>query len=388
MFLLQLNTRKPRPWLGKWGALPWPFLGTVITIACIGFATLYSAAQGHFSPWVDKQILRFILGMGVLLGVALTDIKIWLRHAYSLYAVSFIGVVGVELVGRVGGGAQSWINLYFFQIQPSEVMKITLILALARYFHLRTPKETKQIRQLWIPMALILAPVGLVMIQPDMGTATMILLTGALLVFLGGIPFWFVGATVVIAATALPIWWAFLHPYQKQRLFTFLDPTRDPLGSGYQIIQSKIALGSGGLWGKGYLKGSQSYLEYLPAKQTDFIFTLFCEEFGLWGGVVLLSLYGVIISMGYGIALRCSHTFGRLVALGVVSTLFLYVFINTAMVMGLLPVVGIPLPLMSYGGTSLLSMLMGFGFLLSVHVHPQTHIMHPHRFETRGTIKA
>lgn len=376
-----MKTKKNDTPLKKLRCVNWSFLLIVTIISCIGFLTLYSAAQGHLAPWAEKQIFRFMVGMLLLLMIALTDLRIWLKYAYILYCVSFIALIVVECIGRIAGGAQRWINLYIFHLQPSELMKIALILALARYFHFRSDKEIRQIRFFIFPLLLILAPVILVILQPDLGTALMMLMSGGIIVFAAGLPMGIVLGALGSCIGLLPILWLFLHDYQKQRVLTFLDPGIDPLGSGYHIIQSKIALGSGGILGKGLLKGSQSYLDYLPEKQTDFIFTMFSEEFGLLGGIILLSLYGVLIYMGYVTAHHSRHQFGRLICLGIISTVFLYVFINMAMVMGLLPVVGVPLPLMSYGGTAMLSMLMGLGFLMSVQVHPHIQLHRPTRYD-------
>lgn len=381
MAVLNLGMKKSQNIFKKLGHMNWSFLGLLTVISCIGFLTLYSASGGHLAPWADKQMVRFGFGMLLLFFIALIDVRYWMRYAYLLYGASFLSLLIVETAGRIAGGAQRWINLYLFHVQPSELMKITLVLALARYFHLQSDKEKRQVRNFIIPGIMILAPAGLILIQPDLGTALIVVMIGGIMLFLAGIPMWIVVTSAVGGVAAIPVLWAFLRDYQKQRVFTFLNPENDPLGSGYQIIQSKIALGSGGFFGKGFLKGSQAYLNYLPEKETDLIFTMFSEEFGMLGGVVLISLYAFLIAKGYEMAIRCRTQFGRLVCLGVISTFFLSVFINMAMVMGLLPVVGVALPLMSYGGTSLLTLLMGFGFLMSVEVHPNSNLYRPSRYE-------
>jgi len=276
----------------------------------------------------------------------------------------------VEVIGVVGMGAQRWVDLGLFQLQPSEVMKIALVLALARFYHGIALEEVGRIRWLVVPMVLIMVPVALVMRQPDLGTAILLLATATAILLLAGVRMWKFAVLFGTILAAIPIAWRFmLHGYQKDRVLTYLNPERDPLGAGYHIMQSKIALGSGGLFGKGFMQGTQSHLAFLPERQTDFIFTMLAEEFGLIGCLGLLSLYILVIVYGYAIALRSRNQFGRLLATGMITTFFLYVFINMAMVMGLIPVVGVPLPLVSYGGTSMMSLLIGFGLILSVYVH-------------------
>ena len=253
-------------------------------------------------------------------------------------------------------GARRWVDLGLFQLQPSEVMKIAMVLALARFYHGLPLEEVGRTRWLIVPVVLILVPVTLVMRQPDLGTAVLLLATATAMLLLAGVRLWKFAVAGGAVLAAIPLAWRFmLHGYQKDRVLTYLNPERDPLGAGYHIMQSKIALGSGGLFGKGFMQGTQSHLSFLPERQTDFIFTMLAEEFGLVGCLVLLGLYVLVIAYGYAIAVRSSSQFGRLLAAGVISTFFLYVFINMAMVMGLIPVVGVPLPLVSYGGTSMMS---------------------------------
>ncbi len=349
--------------------LNWAIIVLLGLIAGIGFAVLYSAGDGSFSPWASRQMIRFGVGLVLMLGVAMINIRFWYKHAYNLYIFSFALLLFVELVGVKVMGAQRWINVYAFNLQPSELIKITMVLALARYYHGCTQEQVKLTTFHIPPLLLILLPAILVLRQPDLGTAMLIILVGCTIVFLSGIQLWKVLLVIVSAASSVPILWMFLHEYQKERLLTFLNPERDPFGAGYHILQSKIAFGSGGLWGKGFMNGTQSHLNFLPEKQTDFIFTMFSEEFGLMGGLVLLMLYGMLIAFGYGVSFNCRSIFGRYLAMGITMTVFLYVFINMAMVMGLVPVVGIPLPLLSYGGTSMLTILLGFGLLQSVNLH-------------------
>ncbi|MBX3447785.1 MAG: rod shape-determining protein RodA [Parvibaculum sp.] len=347
----------------------WGFLLLLTLIASMGFAMLYSVAEGSFSPWALRQAARFAAGACIMIVVAMVDLRFWMRAAYPLYAIALVMLVAVEIVGFVGMGAQRWLDLGFISIQPSEVMKVTLILALARYFHGLTLDEVSRLRNLVIPLAMVGLPVGLVVLQPDLGTAILLLASGAILFFAAGLRWRFFILAGVAVLAAIPVLWSRLHEYQRNRVLTFLEPERDPLGTGYHILQSKIALGSGGVLGKGFMEGTQSQLNFLPEKHTDFIFTMLGEELGLVGGVVLLALYFIVLMFSLNVALQCRNQFGRLLAMGVSMTFFFYVFINTAMVMGLLPVVGVPLPLVSYGGTSMLSLLFAFGLLMSVHIH-------------------
>ena len=354
--------------------ISWSLVFLLMILAAIGFAMLYSAASGEWDPWASRQMIRFSIGLVLMILVAVTDIQVWMRYAYTLYFLVLGLLVAVEVMGEIGMGAQRWINIGFIQVQPSEIMKITLVLSLARYFHGATLEEIARPTRLIVPLLLLGAPVVLVLRQPDLGTAVMLAMTAAVIFFLAGVKAWKFGVIIVAALAALPVAWSFMHVYQKDRILTFLDPENDPLGTGYHILQSKIALGSGGVFGKGYLHGTQSHLNFLPEKQTDFIFTMLAEEFGMVGGLVILGIYILVIIYGFAIALRVRNQFGRLVALGIIGTFFFYVFINIAMVMGLVPVVGVPLPLISYGGTAMLSLMIGFGFVLCAYVHRDARI--------------
>lgn len=358
----------------KLTALNWTLVLLIVLIACVGFAMLYSAANGDWSPWAYRQAIRFGAGLLIMLVLALVDVRFWMRIAYISYLVALALLGLVEVMGEIGMGAQRWIDLGIFQLQPSELMKIALVLALARYFHGLTWEEVGRPINLIVPLLLIAVPALLVLRQPDLGTALMMAIGSGALFFLAGVRLWKFTAVLVASLAAIPIAWQFLRSYQKQRILTFLDPESDPLGSGYHILQSKIALGSGGMFGKGFLQGSQSHLNFLPEKQTDFIFTMLAEEFGMIGGLALIGLYVLVLAYGFAIALRARSQFGRLVALGVTTTLFLYLFINVAMVMGLIPVVGVPLPLISYGGTAMLTMMVGLGLLLGVSIHRDVRI--------------
>lgn len=349
--------------------LNWLFVLVLLATASVGFAMLYSAANGSLEPWAGRQILRFSIGIGLMLLVAMTNLRIWLKYSYVLYLVALVLLGAVELGGTIGMGAQRWIDLGAVNLQPSELMKVALVLALARYFHGSNIEEIGRPLFLLPPMLMVAAPTMLVLRQPDLGTAVMLVIGSGAIFFVAGVRIWKFAVLLVATLISAPISWQFLREYQKQRVLTFLNPESDPLGSGYHIIQSKIALGSGGLFGKGFMQGSQSHLSFLPEKQTDFIFTMLAEEFGLIGGLVLLGLYILILAYGFSIANCSRNHFGRLVSMGVTTTFFLYVFINIAMVMGLIPVVGVPLPLVSYGGTAMMTLLFGFGLLLSVHIN-------------------
>ena len=347
----------------------WFFVFLICLTATIGVAMLYSAANGSFQPWASRQLARFGVGFFAMMAVALVDVRIWLRFAYVLYGLSLALLTLVELMGFVGMGAQRWLDLGYFNLQPSELMKIALVLALARYFHGLTIEGVAQPIRLILPLVMVLAPAALVLRQPDLGTALMLIIASGVLFFVAGVRLWKFALVIVMGLIAAPVGWQFLHEYQKRRILTFLNPEADPLGAGYHIIQSKIALGSGGLLGKGFMQGTQGHLNFLPEMQTDFIFTMLAEEFGLVGGLGLLALYTLLLVFGTIIAVRTNSQFGRLVASGVTVTFFLYVFINIAMVMGIIPVVGVPLPLISYGGTAMITLLIGFGLLNCIWVH-------------------
>jgi len=342
--------------------------------AMVGFAMLYSAANGDFDPWAWRQAVRFGAGLVLLVVIALIDVRLLLRRSYIVYAAALAMLVLVEVMGVTGMGAQRWVDLWLFRLQPSEIMKIALVLAMARYFHGLTIEDTRRLRSLVVPILLMAAPAALVLRQPDLGTAVLLILTSSALMFAAGVRLRVFIAAGVAAVASVPVGWQFLREYQKQRIYTFLDPESDPLGAGYHILQSKIALGSGGMFGKGFLNGSQSHLSFLPERHTDFIFTMLAEEFGLAGGLMLLGLYVLILIYGIAISLWAKSHFGRLVAIGVTTTFFVHVFINIAMVTGLIPVVGVPLPLVSYGGTAMMTIMVGAGLLASVYVHRDVEI--------------
>ena len=350
--------------------IEWPMVVLIAVLACIGFAMLFSAAGGHLSPWANRQMFRFCAGLILLVVVACIDLRVWMGLAYPAYAVSLLLLIVVQIAGHVGLGAQRWIALGPLELQPSELMKIALVLALARYLHGLRDGEISHPLRLVGALLLIAAPVVLVLMQPNLGTAALLVMCGALMLFLAGLSWWWIAPTVVSMMIAVPMVWQFaLHDYQKQRVMTFLDPGRDSLGAGWNITQAKIALGSGGLLGKGFLNGTQSRLNFLPEKETDFIFTMVGEEFGFIGSILLLALFAAVLYYGMQIALKSRSQFGRLLAMGIAINFFLYIMINALMVMGLIPVVGIPMPLLSYGGSAMMTVMFGFGLLMSVHVH-------------------
>jgi rod shape determining protein RodA len=370
-----LSSQRPQLTLGaKIRAINWGLVLLVCAITGIGIALLYSAAGGQWEPWAKSQLIRFVPGFVLMLLIALIDVRLWLRFAYPIYACVLALLIVVEAMGHIGMGAQRWINFGPFVLQPSELMKPAVTLALARYFHGLTLDQIGKPLLLIPPMLMVFLPVGLVLLQPNLGTSLLLTMCGAAIFFAAGVRLWKFAIVIAAALSAIPIGWKFLHDYQRQRVYTFLDPETDPLGSGYNILQSKIALGSGGLFGKGFMMGTQSQLMFLPEKHTDFIFVVLAEEFGMAGALGLLFLYFLLLSYGVYITLSSRNQFGRLVGIGLTTTFFLYMFVNVAMVMGLIPVVGIPLPLVSYGGTAMMTLLISVGLLLSVSVHRETRI--------------
>lgn len=349
--------------------ISWTYILLIGVVATIGFFMLYSAANGQWDPWAERQVARFGVGLVAMVCLAMVNIRIYLRYAYVFYAFSLVLLVAVDVRGVIGMGAQRWIDFGFIRLQPSELMKIALVLTLARYFHGLSIEDIGRPTSLIAPLLMTLVPVALILKQPDLGTALMLMMASGIVFFAAGVRIWKFAVILAAGLAAVPVGWGMLHDYQRNRVLTFLNPERDPLGAGYHILQSKIALGSGGMFGRGFMQGTQSHLNFLPEKQTDFIFTMLAEEFGMVGGLTLLALYTLIIIFGLVIALRCRHHFGRLLALGLTANFFLYVFINIAMVMGLIPVVGVPLPLISYGGTVMLTLMCGFGVVQCVNVH-------------------
>ena len=341
----------------------------ITLIALIGAAGLYSAAGGSYNPWASRHIIRFISLLILAIIIAFVDIRIIYKNAYTIFLLSLLLLLSVELFGVFGKGATRWINIFGFSLQPSELIKIAIIIALARFYNDLKFEEVKKIINLFFPFLILFLPFSLVVIQPDLGTALSIIILGTFILFSAGVKIWkFVlgFSTIVIS---IPVLLNFLKPYQRDRLVSFLNPEQDALGRGYQLIQSKIALGSGGFSGKGFLEGTQSYLQYLPEKQTDFIFTLIGEEFGFIGTIFIIFLFLLVISICFYISIKSYHIYGRVLSIGVGANIFIYVIMNISMVSGLMPVVGIPLPLVSYGGSAMLSIMISIGLILNVELN-------------------
>tara|TARA_R100001143_G_scaffold63414_1_gene70313 strand:+ start:21723 stop:22880 length:1158 start_codon:yes stop_codon:yes gene_type:complete len=371
MALRHGELRQPEMTLGqKIWQINWIMFLLIGMCVGVGLGMQYSAANGSWDPWAHSQLTKYLVfSLGMLI-LALVDIRILMRYAYIVYILSFLLLVVVEIKGAVGGGATRWIAIPFIgTFQPSELMKFTLVLALARYFHKLSYEDVGRFSVLIVPALLVAAPTLLVLRQPDLGTAIVLCGGGVVMFVLAGVRWWKFAVVAITGLAASPLIWSMMHPYQKRRVLVLLNPESDPLGSGYHILQSKIAMGAGGLVGRGFTKGSQSHLNFLPEKQTDFIFTMLAEEFGLIGCLALMSLYLVLMVYGFGIALRSRNQFGRLLAMGCIVTFSFYVFINIAMVMGVIPVVGLPLPLVSYGGSALLAVMFGFALIMNVYVH-------------------
>jgi rod shape determining protein RodA len=355
---------------GKLAAINWGVVAMITTLAFIGAMMQVSLAQGDWTTRAAAHSIRFGVMLVMMLAIACVDIRLWRLLAYPIYGASMLLLVAVEIIGHTAMGAQRWLDLGIIRLQPSELMKIAMVLAVARYYHDHPFAQSKKLYKHLIPLALVFAPSGLILAQPDLGTTIMIAACGLTLVFLQGLSLRWVGAGGIAAIAAAPIvYFFFLHEYQRQRVLTFLDPGRDPLGAGYHITQSKIAIGNGGLWGQGYMQGSQSQLEFLPEAHTDFVFTALLEEFGLFGGALTLALYLGVIGYGLRVAMTGAQTFHRLVAAGMTMTLTLYILINVAMIMGMIPAKGVPMPLLSHGGSAMLTVMIGYGLVLNAQVH-------------------
>ncbi|WEK56682.1 MAG: rod shape-determining protein RodA [Candidatus Brevundimonas phytovorans] len=356
----------------KLAELDWRVIGLLCVLAGIGTAMLYSIAGGSWSPWAWKHLLRFGVLLVAMIGLAMVHPKWWFHAAYPVYGLLLFMVLLIEFtpMGYVAGGAKNWLNLGFIRIQPAEFMKIGLVLALARWYHGHSAQDARWSWKLLFPLGMIGLPFLLVAKQPDLGSAMIIGLTGAAVMFMAGLSWRVIAAAAAAAVAVIPPFVMFvMHDYQRNRVLTFLNPEADPSGTGYNIIQSKIALGSGGLMGKGYGLGSQSQLEFLPERHTDFIFSTVSEEFGFLGSFTVLACYLALILISLRIAALSHSHFGRISAAGMTAFLALFVLINGAMVMGLAPVVGVPMPLLSYGGSTMMTVMIGFGLILSTHVH-------------------
>lgn len=352
----------------KFWQVSWLYVLLLCLLAGVGYVALYSAGGGP-EPYATRHILRFAFGLVVMVSIAMVDIRVIARFSWPVFAVSVALLVLVLRMGHVGKGAQRWIDLGGLQLQPSELAKIGLVMALAAWFHKASWERMANPLFLIPPVAAVLLPVGLILKEPNLGTAVITAILGGAVFLAAGLRWWKLVLLLLPLPFAARIAFSHLHDYQRARITTFLDPESDPLGAGYNIIQSKIALGAGGTWGKGFLQGTQSHLNFLPEKQTDFIFTLLAEEWGLVGGLAIMALLGAIVLGGMLMALRCRHRYGRLLALGVSANFSLYCFVNIAMVMGAIPVGGVPLPLVSHGGSAMLTVMFGFGLLMSAYVH-------------------
>ena len=354
----------------------WGLYLLITAVAAIGWLMLYSIAGGDISVWAAPQMKRYAAGFAIALFITFTPIWFWRSMSGAAYIATFILLLVVQFFGDIGMGAQRWIDLGFIRLQPSELMKVTLVMLLAAYYDWLDDKRVS--RPLWVllPVLLIVAPTVLVVLQPNLGTSVMLLLAGAAVMFAAGVSLWyFIAVAAALGGAVAGVFltrgtpWQFLHDYQYKRIDTFLDPSADPLGAGYNIMQAKIALGSGGWSGKGFMQGTQSRLNFLPEKHTDFIFTTVAEEFGFIGAFSLLALYGAILAFLIAAALQNKDRFSALLILGVAANLFFYIAVNLSMVMGMAPVVGVPLPLLSYGGSAMLVLMVGFGLVQSAHIH-------------------
>ena len=354
----------------KLNRFSWPMFVPMCMILTLSIVVLYSAGGGHWRPYALSQLMKIIISFGVFFFAAFTNIKTWVKSAYVIYAIALIMIIMVTFVGHTGMGAQRWLNLGFIHIQPSEFIKIALVLALARYFAWFNSVELGQFKNYLIPGLMLLVPFSLIVAQPDLGTALSLgMITVGMFYIVGANKKWFIIAAILGLMAAPAVWFGGLHDYQRGRIITFLNPDSDVQGAGYQITQAKIAFGSGGLIGKGYMQGSQSQQSFLPEKQTDFIFTMLGEEFGFIGAFILLAIYTWIILVLFWCAKTCKNRFGQLVCFGFMLNFFVYYFINISMVLGLLPTVGVPLPLMSFGGSSLLSLMFGFGLCQNAYIN-------------------
>ena len=344
----------------------------IFCILCLGIISnlsMYSTDGGQFLYHSKSHFVRFVTFFSMMIILSFINLRFWHSTAYLFYTITLAFLIWASIYGITASGSQRWINLYFINLQPSELMKIAIIVCFARYFHREQMTNINSFKNIIVSIAILILPILLVISQPDLGTSILIAMSGIIVMWLAGFNikyFVYSGLTLVIS---LPFVISILKPYQKLRVLSFFNPDRDPLGAGYQIIQSKIAVGSGGLTGKGYLKGTQSYLEFLPEKHTDFIFTLFSEEHGFMGSVILLILYAVLIFRILNIGSKSRSYFGKLFCYGFGSAIFVYVAVNMSMVLGLLPIVGSPLPIMSYGGSSMLATMIGLGIVMSTKIH-------------------
>ena len=355
-------------------AFDFTLLFLILLLGVISLFAMYSSERGSFLYHTQSHLYRFSIFFLFFIIISFFNINYIYKSAYVFYLIILILLFAVDSFGITASGSKRWINLFFINLQPSELMKVSLIVFLARYYYKIPSQNINNIKHIFIPFLSFMIPVFLVILQPDLGTAVLIAITGLIVIWLTGFRIKYFLYSSFFFICLIPVGISFLKPYQKSRILTFLNPERDPLGAGYQIIQSKIAVGSGGIFGKGFLQGSQSYLDYLPEKHTDFIFTLFSEEFGFVGSLVLLIIYALIIYRISKIGSESKNNFAKLFCFGFAAAFFVYVTVNMAMVLGLLPIVGAPLPIMSYGGSSMLSIMIGLGIVMSCRIHNQEDI--------------
>ena len=373
MLTERLNTRN-YTFFEKLKSVDYFLILIVMLIGAISVFAIYSTESGEFSFYTKNHLLRLIVFFGMFLMLSFIRITFWYKNAYIFYVFCVSLLLITLFFGLMASGSRRWLDLYFLNLQPSEIMKIAIIVCFARYYHRIQTAEIQNYKFILVPLILLLIPCYLVIQQPDLGTSILIAGTGIIIIWLAGLNIKYFVYSGLLLIVSLPFAVSLLKPYQKSRILTFFNPDRDPLGAGYQIIQSKIAIGSGGFFGKGFLKGTQSYLEFLPEKHTDFIFTLFSEEFGFLGSIILLLLYILLIYRIISIGFYAKSFFSKLFCFGFASAIFLYIFVNISMVLGLLPIVGAPLPIMSYGGSSMLSIMLGLSIVMSCKIYSQDQI--------------
>ena len=356
------------------GTLNMPIITMALVLGLVGVMMLYSVAGGDFSPWAWRHASRLAVGLLLMYAIANLDLRTIFNAAYPIYGMIFLLLAAVAVFGNSGMGAQRWLDLGFVTLQPSEFMRFAVIMALARYYHTLHRDDVSQPFGLIVPIGIIGIPALLIFAQPDLGTAIMLAVSGLGVVFLAGVSMRYFIAGIAVTIAAVPVVWNYLYDYQKERVLVFLDPERDPLGAGYHIIQSKIGIGSGGLFGKGIAQGTQSQLKFLPERHTDFVFAIYAEELGFMGSLLLIFLFAILIFLMFTIAAQMRHRFSQLTIAGFAFALSIYVIVNLAMVMGLAPVVGVPLPFISYGGTSLLTFMAGLGVILALERQPMAEL--------------
>lgn len=374
---MNLTTDSRQSLRGKLFEINWILPALVYLIGAIGVAMIFAATDGNWNNGAQQHLIRLVLAGIIMFVVAMIDIRVWYHLAYPIYFLALLALMGVDTMGVEVNGSQRWLEMPGLRrrFQPSEIMKLAIVLALARYYHDLPSWRVSNIAGIVGALLIIGLPTQFILRQPDLGTTLLLGATGVSMVFLAGINWRVITSALIVAGITVPLFYQFgLKEYQRARINTFFNPSDDPTGAGYHIIQSKIALGSGGVSGKGFMKGTQRQLEYVPENRTDFIFTVIGEEFGLIGGLITMGLYMALLGLCIWLAFQCKHIFSKLLVLGLTVTFALYVFINLAMVMGLAPVVGVPLPLISYGGTVILAVMFGFGLVLSAHLHRQSEL--------------